>query len=686
MAELLVSALLPHVIGGMGALGFSSATIVATAVAVTTGLSYLALAGGAYLLAQAFAPSVPEAPKPEDGKYNFRQSVPPLTYVLGRVKKGGDYVFLEERNGRVYHIIVMAAHRIQGFVEHWLHDERVTLDGSAVVSPGHFVLDGNTKVRIDTRLGNNNSTAYTPVTELFPQIWGADHRGDGLASVLLRIFPVPIEEFPKVFPHQMPQISSVIEGNDRLYDPRTSTAGYSENIALFRYWHLTHPVGGKLNRADMYDPDWAHAANVCGQLVTNRDGNNDSRYHGGFWFRANNDPVQVGRLMDQAAELVIYERSDGTVGVHAGEYVEPDVRLTAADIVSITYDPNKRKETNVLAVRGRYTDRGRGYNTADAAIYGHPYPSDDERTKTVDNQVVQRHNHMARLQKLAFIRANAPRVTIRAHFEPARDVPYRRFARVHYPPRLSEAVIEIIGRPTLSLANLTYEFEGIVVPPGLYAFDAATEEGKPGESVLPVERPDVPMPLNFDVVIQNEPISGSTAAFAEASFGFQNELYRYEIAWQRTAGGETVHRIGATGETSVRTDYLSDGVEYRFQARTWAGAVSSGWTSWQIRTAIADPVPPGLPGTVSATGGVGQVTFDWVAPNSPNYRGARVYLNTVNSFAGATLVGTEYGAPSAADSITVAGVDAGTYYGWVAAFNGSGISSDPAPTGLVTVT
>lgn len=692
MPQAIVGAILPTVIQAMGALGFGSAAIIASAVAVSTGIAYLALGAAAYLVSAAFSPKI-EMPKPEDGKYNLKQSVPPLVYVLGKVKKAGDYAFLEEKGGVAYHVMVWAAHHIRGYTEHWLHDEKVTLDSNGdVTSPSHFTSGGgfseeSRNVRLYWRVGAAASTAYAHLVSAFPSIWTNQHRGDGLATVSMRVRSVDAEDFQKVFPFGMPAHQAVGEGHDRLIDPRTGTPGYSTNFAVFRYWHLTHPVGGKLTRSDMYDPDWAHAADVCDETVTNRTGGSERRYHGGFWFRANNDPVQVGRIMDQAAELVLYERADGKVGVHAGEYVEPDIRLTAADVVSLSYDPNKRKATNVIAVRGRYTDPDKGWNTADAAIYGVPYPTEDERTKTVENQAVQKHNHISRLQKLAYIRANAPRVRIVAHYEPARQVPYRRFVRVHLPPKLSESVIEIIGRPTLSLRNLTYEFEGIVVPENLYAFNAATEEGVPGANVLPVEREDVPLPANFTLTIKQENVGGgSSAAYGEASFSFQNETFQYELEWQRTAGGETQSQRGAAGETLVRSLYLADGVEYRFRARTWSSSTPSDWTSYVVATATADPNPPGMPGTVSATGGVGEITFNWTAPNSANYRGARLYLNTVNSISGATLVGTEYGAPSSADSFTAAGIAAGSYYGFVVAINGSGIGSSPAPTGLVTVT
>lgn len=684
MPETIAAVILPSLIQALGAIGVPLATIAAIAPTLALAGGYLLLGGAALLAQQAFAGQRPETPKPEDGKYNLKQSVPPLTYVLGKVKKGGDYAFLEETGGTAFHITVLAAHRIKGFVEHWLHDEAVTLDGGGyVVGPTHF----NSKVRILTRLGNAASTAYAHVVSAFPTIWTADHRGDGLATVAMDVQSVASEDLQSTFPTGMPIHTAIIEGNDQIYDPRTDTFGYTENIARHRLWHLASAVGGKLTLADMHLPDWADAADVCDELVLNRAGGSEPRYHGGFWFRADNDPVQVGRIMDQAAELVIYERPDGLVGVHAGRFVEPDIRLAENDIISVQYDPNKRQSSTVLAVRGRFTDPGKGYNTTDAAIYGLPYPSDDERTKTVENQGVQRHNHIARLQKIAYIRANAPRVTVKAHYEPAKNVPYRRFVRVHLPPKLDEAVVELIGQPKLSLRNLTMEFEGIVVPATLYAFNAATEEGVPGANVVPVEPQDVPLPADFAMTIEVEDVGGgSTAAFGEATFSFQNATFQYQVEWQPTAGGAIQSVTGIAGETVVRTGFLADGVQYRFRARTWSAGARSDWTSYIILTATADPVAPGVVSGVSGTGGAGQVSISWTAPNSPNYTAARIYLSATNDFGTASLAATEYGAPNTMDIRTVPGLSAGTVYGWVVATNGSGIEAAPVATGAMTVT
>ena len=64
----------------------------------TLAATYAGVAYGAALL-QGLLVEKPAIPKPEDGAYNLKHSVPSLPIVLGRRKKGSDYHTLEERNG-----------------------------------------------------------------------------------------------------------------------------------------------------------------------------------------------------------------------------------------------------------------------------------------------------------------------------------------------------------------------------------------------------------------------------------------------------------------------------------------------------------------------------------------------------------------------------------------------------------
>jgi hypothetical protein len=605
----------------------------------TLAVGYAGLAYGAALLQGLFVDK-PTVPKPEDGNYNLKQSVPSLAIVLGRRKKGSDYAALEEKNGTAYHLLIAAGHRIQGFVEHYLHDEQVTLDvDGGVLTPGHFNTDGHNFVKIQTRLGLDAETAYANLVTAFPGIFTDDHRGDGLASVLVSCESVNADDYLGVYPNQMPQHSSVIDGA-LIFDPRDpehvagdeDTYSFAQNLALLRAHQITNPWGGKLNLSDLYLPEWSHAADICDQPVMNRAGETEPSYHGGIWFRANNDQVQVGRLLDQAAELVVYERPDGLIGVHAGEFVEPDIRLTEDDIHRLTFKANRSEAATVLAVRGRFVDPESRYNTVDAAIWGDPYVGEDtERTRTLDNQVIERHNHAQRLQKITMIRANAPRVSILATYQAAKNIGYRRFIRVHAPPQLNEAIVEITSTPTFSFRNLTVEFTGIVVPEDLYAFNAAAEEGEPPTVPEMVVSSGVPVPTGFAVTINREVVSGGDeASFAVATWTHVSNSLLYEFEWQPTSGPNqtALSTTSKPGESTARSGYLADGIQHRFRLRAWSNGAKSEWTDYLFETPVSDPIAPVALASFAISGDstqLGRATLSFSTANDTHLKRIALY-------------------------------------------------------------
>lgn len=639
-------------------------------------------------------------PKPADGKVTSQQNVPSLPVVLGRAKRTGDQFFMEERQGALFWGIVFAGHRINGYVAHYLHDEEITLTGDAngsnVIGPLHFYTyyDGGLFVYVSMqwRLGLPLETAYSYLTINFPEMWTADHRGDGLASAVYAFQTAPDSHFANVYPNGRPEPSAIIEGA-LVYDPRDdaqdpenpNTWVFSTNLALLRLHHLTQPYGGRLSLTDdMLLSDWATAADVCDEVVLNRTAEEEPRYHGGLWFRYDNDQIEIGRLIDEAGELVLYEGADGKIGVHPGKMVAPDVRITANDIVSIKYDANRRAATNVLAVRGRFTDPEQVYNTVDAAIYGDPYTGDDtQRTVTIDNQVVQSHNHMQRLQKLKFLRANAPRVTITMHYDAsgsARNVRYRRWVTVHYPSRgMEEATVEIVARPKLSLQNLTYTFDGIIVPADLYDFVAGEEEGVPSGSAEEAVSLGIPVPTGFDVELERETVSaGAPQCFAVATWDHVSDALTYELEYQLADASKPAQSvISLPGDTEVRTPYLADGTEYRFRLRTKSNGANSLWTSYVNKTTSSDTSAPGDPTALaSSTTSPSSTQIAWTNPNSPNLYRTVLYRNTANDFNTATPLYIAYGGIAEGRTYDDTGLAALEYFYWVRSFNASDVGSN----------
>lgn len=522
----------------------------------------------------------------EDGKFNLRQPVPSRVVVAGSdVMKGGDYVLLEERDGVAWHITTLASHRILGFSAHWLHDEEVTLDGGGVVTaPTHF----NGKVSLLTRLGLATETAYAEVVAEFPEIWSNDHRGDGLASVLMRCASVQEKDFRGTYPQGMPQQRSVISGGAAICDPRegshdiadpTTWALGTDNLALIALFHQMHESGHRVPAADIYEPDWINAADVGDETVLNYDGDPEPRYAGGHWWRYGERPADVAQKIAEAADLMVYERADGKVGVHAGAFVEPDITLEAADIRSLRYDANARPSTTVTAVRGRYNSAAHGYTTVDAAVRGDPYAADDsDRSPAIENNWVRRHNHMQRLQELRLIRANAPRVSIVADYEPARDVPYRRWIRVNVPPRLDNAIVELTGRPKTFLRDLSIAFDGIVIPASLYD---PIVEGTPPPVPVEIAGDALAPPENVALDIDTEAIGGVDQVRGVVTWDEVSEYISYEVESGLIAGGGVTIIAIPAGTLTYRTEPLADIGLYQFRVRSVSGGgARSAWSAY----------------------------------------------------------------------------------------------------------
>ncbi|KZK76477.1 hypothetical protein PsW64_05206 [Pseudovibrio sp. W64] len=511
-------------------------------------------------------------PSVADGKVNQRQSVPSRSFAYGLVRKAGDMMFLEERDGTAYMIIAHASHEIDGFVEHYLSDAAVEIDedGNVIKSLSndedaskYYRLSGKAKVIIKERLGTPVGEPYSELVTKFSDIWSDDHRGDNIASTLVICKSVSAQHHRTVYPHGYPTVTSLVRAK-RVLDPRTDEVAFSRNLALHRLDLLLSPYGGALKPERINLESWANAAAVADEQVTNFQGDQEPRYHGGFSGRENNDPTEVARLIDEAGELLLYVDLQGKVAVHAGEWVEPDIHLKTADIKEVTFLSNRNPNSNVKSVRGLWTNPELNYTEDDAVIWGDPYVDEnDPRSRTVDNECIQSHNHMRRKQKLKYIRATAPRVRIVCDYFASENLPFRRFIKITEPPHLVDAYLELIGTPILDLNNFTHQFEAIVVPKSLYDFEPE-EEGEKGDPPQRIGSSALPIVTSFTIAFEQQ----GQSLIAEASFSRGSEALTYELEYMKTSGGAAKYAQANDGEETIETESLTARVEYRFRMRT----------------------------------------------------------------------------------------------------------------------
>ena len=129
--------------------------------------------------------------------------------------------------------------------------------------------------------------------------------------------------------------------------------------------------------------------------------------------------------------------------------------------------------------------------------------------------------------------------------------------------------------------------------------------------------------------------------------------------------------------TSITGTFLP-GVTYKWQVQTLdtAGNVTtSPW--WTFTTRATDTADPSVPGSLSATGGAGQVTLSWSA--STDNVGVAKYSVHRSSTSGFTAAAGNKVGESTSTSFTNTGLAAGTYYYRVIALDAAG--NDSASSG-----
>jgi len=225
---------------GEAAAGF---TIGATSISLgaITG-SALALAGSIGLQL-ALEPKAPKQPKPGDGNISIRQTNPVRQGVYGRARVAGGYCLYEVNEvSKTISIDVLAlvGGQICCFRKFYFNDDPITL-GTAGVRGESIIADEtpdgrySNGVSIDWRHGFDREVPYQDAVDACPSSWTLDHRGDGIASLLLSsIQAADVNNQTKIYPNGKPEPSAVIDGYP-LWDPRDSAQDPDDRDSFLAY-------------------------------------------------------------------------------------------------------------------------------------------------------------------------------------------------------------------------------------------------------------------------------------------------------------------------------------------------------------------------------------------------------------------------------------------------------------------
>lgn len=687
----------------LSAIGVADVAILGTTVMLSSVVGAAALTG--ILIGVQFLLPRPEMPKQENGSQALRQSIPPRNGAYGRVRLGGSYMLYEVSQGVSLDVLAVVSGKIGGFVGYYLHEDLVEIDNDGLVQEFEDGRYGDGLVQIRTRIGDPTETAYSEVTDVLPsEIWSTDHRGDGIASVMLRCTSPKTEDIQKRFPQGLPEPSFIIDGYP-IWDPREEgqsrsdpdTWTVSTNPVLQLLDYLTHPDHGMgLDYDALIAPvidQWIEEADLCDEQVARKVGT-EKRYESAGWYTFDTKPESVIGSILSSCDGWLAENGDGTLAIQVGVYREPDEQavLKAKHILAfgVNYGVTDEERVNEIAIS--FTSPEHRYKDTQLQ----PWRDEDDisesgvtRSQAISYGWVQSHPQARRLAKRTMARLKPTmRGTIVTTLY-GLAVLGKRWVRLQYPTvsGLEDAIVEIQEVRNIDLMAGRITFEWVKVDPeAIDAWSPETEEGDPPPVPELMSAGAIPAPQSVSAQIE----SGSLLVeFDNLGSGVANpDLYNYRVryrvtgqtAWTTTSvlDGEDI----GSGRMRINAGVVPETTALQVQVQTVApSGASSDWAPeapFEINTGGG---VPGTPLNLQASEDGGEVTITWTNPNSPTVAWAMVYQGPMappNPPATVPITTEIYSAPNQQMTVKYTPGASGTYNYWVTVANASGEESSPA--------
>lgn len=682
--------------------GLSGATSI-FGVAVTTAAGSLTFAGqvlqlGLTLAASAaLAPKAPTPPPPQQQQQNFRADIGSRTVHIGRAKIGGQEVLFRQASGKLY-ILIVQGHGVATEREvHFLDGREVFLSADqsppfltpAAVSDGYVTNDqylygGQSRVRIQSRLGIVPETYYSEIEAAFPD-WDNTHRLDGLSSVLITLEAPPIQDFNAMFPNRTVSYSCVAQWLP-VYDNRTNVTQWTENPALYIRNYITSAEG--LNSLEIDDTLFDKAANDCDTPVVTSTGA-DVLYRIGGSYRLTDATRDVLRSLLNTCDGELYITPEGKWGLSVGVEETPEVTIESKHVISVEWSNGPSSLETYSTLKPAYTDQSLGYvlTTIDPwydadleARYGRNDVRDD-----FDLTLVPVHAQARRLAKRRMAKDNPiATAVIKTNLHGLKAYGER---YVNIDLGLEAFGIDYVGKVrvdgvTLSggsieqgdtAAGVTLQVS--VIDPEIDTFTIA-EEGTAPVAVADDVYSDVPIFDNF--IATPEGVAGSQATVTAgiiAGWASTTNISLTPVIEYSTTGDDDWQIITLAPDAStVSISGLVDGQGYDVRGAwvTPGGSVGEYSTSTNV-VATASQVAPNPPTNFTAIhSGPGEATIELTVGDSDNHWKTEIYR-------GAALIFTSFSSQSSTVTMTDS-PGAGNFTYTARSLSVSGLSSTTANT------
>jgi len=385
----------------------------------------------------------------------------------------------------------------------------------------------------------------------------------------------------------------------------------------------------------------------------------------------------------------IYETAEGKIGILGGQWSEPDVTITADDILSIEMTDGYDPFTDYNVLKGSFVSPDHGYQPTEVAEIRSEdlLALQEERAEQFDNDMCPSNGQMQRLMKIKWAKEHRKHVgTIRtnlvgmkARFPKGDGIHTIRIQAEEFG---IDGVFEVTshlfsipdGYCEIGIASIENPYgwsttEELPLPPTI------DELGKPPRDVPPptgASLTQVPVLLSGDTYGGKLRLTVAPVARGDVSLQAQvapgNVAADADVDWTGMTGGRFAAVTGILENEQVYT------VRYR-----WRGM--GDWIKAGSVTIVANPNVPAAPTNFERVGTTG-AQMRWKNPAS-NFFKTRLFRNSTDSFAGASFVDDISGLAGQTSAYTDT-PGTGPWHYWVVAMNGSAVASPPA--GPVSIT
>jgi len=639
------------IIAGLGMSTSSLAVIWLTGFVATT------LVAGALMRAL-----MPSAPKMQQGLLgNFRQAAAPWDVVYGQVRKGGTITYMEstgDTNKYLHMIITLAGHEVEEIGDIYINDKVVTIDGNDEVTSEPWVsgAGGADKwITIKKFTGASNQNIYNSLQSMTdgPTFENegqtntpSNFKGQGISCIYVRM-----EYNRDVFASGIPSFSAVVKGK-KVYDPRTSTTGWSANAALCIRDYLVNEYGLNTLASSIDDTYFSTAANDC-DTSSGLGESNKFELNGVITTGAN---IRTN-LQDMVGACVgnLYY-SAGQFKLVAGVYSPSVKTLTLDDLRSeISLNTRTSRRDNFNSVQGTFIWGGVDDGTDSSGDWTEfDYPAITSPTFVTEDNGYD--NPLQLDLPLTTGSATAQRI--------AKQTLFRAREQMSLSAEFGMSAFDLQIGDTVSLTLDRYqwdekEFEvvnwgfkadqdagDLRVTLGLRETSSAAFDWDAEEQSIINNNTNLPS-QSGGLAITNLSVGGGGRTQSDGTFvssailswdAVDNDFVsHYEVEWKPTA--DSSYSSTTTVGNSIELSPIIDAVGYTFRVRAITVLGNGGAISSIAFTVSGDTTAPNAPTNLSAEAGYKYITVNFDLPTAADFNRVEVYEGTSSNFGTSVSIG-----------------------------------------------